>query len=65
MLLRSLELLKIDYRIIIILRHFLNCSYSDLAYILDIPEKTVKARLFTARRMLKETMESLGVEKVR
>lgn len=40
------------YREVIVLRHFLDLSYREMAEALDVPEKTVKSRLFTARRLL-------------
>ena len=50
-----------DYRAVLILRHFHDCSYEDMAAILGIPEKTVKSRLFSARRQLKELLEAKGM----
>jgi RNA polymerase sigma-70 factor (ECF subfamily) len=44
--------LSIDHRVILILRHFADLSYRELGYILEIPEKTVKSRLFAARQRL-------------
>jgi RNA polymerase sigma-70 factor (ECF subfamily) len=49
-----------EYRSVIVLRHFLDCSYEDMATILEIPEKTVKSRLFSARQLLKTAMEVKG-----
>jgi RNA polymerase sigma-70 factor, ECF subfamily len=49
-----------DYRAVIVLRHFTECSYHDMAEILGIPEKTVKSRLFTARQQLRELLETAG-----
>jgi RNA polymerase sigma-70 factor, ECF subfamily len=49
-----------EYRAVVVLRHFLDCSYEDMATILEIPEKTVKSRLFSARQLLKTAMESRG-----
>jgi RNA polymerase sigma-70 factor, ECF subfamily len=48
-------------RAMIIFRHFHNLGYQDIAYILDISEKKVKAHLFTARRALKQILTSMGV----
>jgi RNA polymerase sigma-70 factor, ECF subfamily len=45
---------------VIVLRHFLDCSYEDMATILSLPEKTVKSRLFSARQRLKDTLRSAG-----
>jgi RNA polymerase sigma-70 factor, ECF subfamily len=50
-----------DYRAVLVLRHFHDCSYEDMAAILGIPEKTVKSRLFSARRQLKELLEAKGM----
>lgn len=44
--------LSFDHRVVIVLRHFLDLSYREMAEILAIEEKTVKSRLFTARREL-------------
>ena len=53
--------LQVDYRAVIVLRHFLDYSYREMAMILEIPEKTVKSRLFTARQLLKDALASQGV----
>jgi len=49
---RALQSLSHDNRLVVVLRHFLGLSYDEMSEILDIPEKTVKSRLFTARRQL-------------
>ena len=41
-----------DLRDVIVLRHFAELSYHDIAEALGIPEKTVKSRLFSARQQL-------------
>jgi RNA polymerase sigma-70 factor (ECF subfamily) len=53
--------LKTEYRIVIVLRHFHDLSYDEMGTILDLPAKTVKSRLFTARQMLKEILLRAGV----
>jgi len=45
-----------DNRIVIILRHFQDLSYDEIGFILDLPVKTVKSRLFTARQCLKKIL---------
>ena len=40
-------------RLVLTLRHFSECSYEEMAQILEIDEKTVKSRLFEARRRLR------------
>ena len=53
--------IKPEYRTVIVLKHFLGCSYHDMSEILQLPEKTVKSRLFTARQLLKEALLDRGV----
>ncbi len=48
--------LRPEHRAVVVLRHFLNCSYRDAAEVLHLPEKTVKSRLFTARQLLREAL---------
>lgn len=50
-----------DYRAVIVLRHFAECSYAQMAEILHIPEKTVKSRLYSARRELRARLCARGV----
>jgi len=52
--------LRTEYRAVIVLRHFMDCSYEDMAAILELPEKTVKSRLFSARQLLRTAMETRG-----
>ena len=56
-------LMKIEpnYRILIELRHFQNCTYTEIGYILNIPEKTVKSRLYTARQVLGKILLQAGI----
>ncbi|MDC7127361.1 MAG: sigma-70 family RNA polymerase sigma factor [Spirochaetales bacterium] len=48
------------YRDIIILKHYDECSYDEMAEILGIPRGTVMSRLFNARKMLKEKLMTGG-----
>lgn len=52
--------LQEDYRAVIVLRYFTECSYREIGEILQLPEKTVKSRLFTARQQLKCRLEQRG-----
>jgi RNA polymerase sigma-70 factor, ECF subfamily len=56
----ALMSLSTDYRAVIVLRHFMGCSYGDIAAILELPEITVKSRLFSARKLLKTALETSG-----
>ena len=44
-----------DHRSLIVLHYVLGSSYEDMAVTLDIPAKTVKSRLFSARQQLKDS----------
>ena len=50
-----------DYRAVIILKHVLGCSYVEISEVLDIPEKKVKSRLYTARQLLQERLTQQGL----
>ena len=52
----ALMTMKTDYRSVVILKHFLGCSYMEISQILDVPEKKVKSRLYTARQQLKDAL---------
>jgi len=57
---RALTSLKFDYRVVLILKHFLELSYKEIGEILEIPTKKVKSRLFTGRQILRETLIKQG-----
>ncbi len=50
-----------EYRTVIVLKHFLGCSYVEISDVLEIPEKKVKSRLYTARQLLKEVLTETGI----
>jgi RNA polymerase sigma-70 factor (ECF subfamily) len=53
--------LQENYRVVVVLRHFSDCSYQQISDILHIPEKTVKSRLYSARQLMKELLSEQGV----
>ena len=57
----AIEELPPDYRQVILLRHFAQLSYQEMSRVIELPEKTVKSRLFTARRLLGTILERKGV----
>jgi len=54
---KALLALDPKYRLVVIVRHFLQLSYEEASDILSVPVKTVKSRLFTARHLLREILE--------
>jgi RNA polymerase sigma-70 factor (ECF subfamily) len=57
----AMSLLTPAHRAVILLRHFGECSYRDISETLEIPEKTVRSRLFDARRSLRSILGGMGV----
>ena len=49
-----------NYRTVIVLKHLEGFSYREIGELLDIPEKTVKSRLFTARQRLRVILTEQG-----
>jgi len=50
-----------DYRQVIVLRHFAQLSYQEMSSVLEVPEKTVKSRLHTARQLLGGIFSKYGI----
>jgi len=57
----ALMSLNTDLRTVIILRHFHECTYHEMSDILEIREETVKSRLFSGRRMLRDLLILKGI----
>lgn len=53
--------LDLNYRVVIVLRHFQDLSYEEISQILDISEKKVKSRLFSGRTMLRTICQRRGI----
>jgi len=58
---KALAKLPEDFRSVIVFREIQDLSYDEISKILDIPEGTVKSRLFKARKMMREQLEIYGV----
>jgi len=57
---RALMRLQPDDRAIVVLKHFASFSYEEIAEVLEIPVRTVKSRLFTARDRLRLALREQG-----
>jgi RNA polymerase sigma-70 factor (ECF subfamily) len=57
---RALLDLGPDYRVVIVLKHIMGYSNSEISDIVAVPEKTVKSRLFTARQRLRTALLERG-----
>ena len=58
---RVIATMKPEYQSVLLLRHFADLSYDQIAAALELPEKTVKSRLFTARQLMREHLEREGL----
>jgi RNA polymerase sigma-70 factor, ECF subfamily len=52
----ALMSLSTEYREVVVLRHYTDLSYDDIAVALGIPATKVKSRLYTARQQLGELL---------
>lgn len=48
----ALMQLSEDYRTVVVLKHVAGCSYEEISEILEVAEKTVRSRLYSARQKL-------------
>jgi RNA polymerase sigma-70 factor, ECF subfamily len=53
----ALMQLNEDYRTVVVLKHISGFSYQQIGEILQLPEKTVKSRLYTARQLMKKSLQ--------
>lgn len=54
-----IDRLSEHYKSVIYLKYYTGLSYSDISEVLGIPEKTIKSRLFDARKILKEKLTEM------
>jgi len=59
---KAMARLPEDFRSILVFREIQDLSYEEIAFILEIPEGTVKSRLFKARRLMREYLIKYGVQ---
>jgi RNA polymerase sigma-70 factor (ECF subfamily) len=57
----ALMTISADKRQVVVLKHILGCSYQEIAEVLEIPEKKVKSRLYSARQLLKDNLTARGI----
>jgi RNA polymerase sigma-70 factor (ECF subfamily) len=55
---RALDRLSRKLRVVVILRHYWDLSYAEIAEIMDLPLGTVKSRLNLAMRQMRDDLES-------
>jgi RNA polymerase sigma-70 factor (ECF subfamily) len=57
---QALEQLDDEYRVAVVLYDVLGCSYGEIAELTDVPEGTVKSRIFRGRSRLAELLGTSG-----
>ena len=57
----GLATLEYKYRVLLVLRHYRDFSYADIARITDQPTSRVRSRMHTARVLLKGQMAEKGL----
>jgi RNA polymerase sigma-70 factor (ECF subfamily) len=58
----ALDGLNPEHRAVLVLRHYQDLSYEQIAEVLELPDSTVKSRLFEARERLRLRLADAGVE---
>lgn len=59
---KLLDDLQEDHQTVLVLRHYSELSYEEIAEVLEIPIKTVKSRLYSARQVLKSRLQESGYD---
>ena len=57
---RALQELEPGERALVVLKHLQGLSYAEIGEVVDLPEKTVKSRLFSARHRLRGILIEKG-----
>ena len=58
----ALDSLSPDHRAVLVLRHYQELSYEQIGQVLELPDVTVKSRLYEARETLRVRLAHAGVE---
>lgn len=56
---QAISSLPPKYKVVVVLRHLQDLSYDEIAKVLNIPQGTVKTRLFRAREILRRKLSRL------
>ncbi len=60
-MLRAIDGLPIDFRLVVILADLQEFSYKEIAEIIDCPVGTVMSRLFRGRKLLQKTLRDYAL----
>lgn len=56
----ALMVLEPSHRAIVVLKHFHGLSYKEIGYIMDLPENTIKSRLYESRQQMRRVLFKQG-----
>lgn len=56
---RAMENLDYKYRVVLVLRHYLELSYAEIGKIVNLPVSTVRSRIHTARALLRQDLTEI------
>jgi RNA polymerase sigma-70 factor (ECF subfamily) len=59
----SLMEMDIENRALIVLQHYGDLSYDELSFVFDTPAKTIKSRLYSARKSFRHILEKKGLHR--
>lgn len=57
---KAIAELSDDHRVVVELAYWEDCTYAEIAEIVQVPENTVKTRMFHARRRLRQLLPNFG-----
>jgi len=57
----ALATLRHKYRVVLVLRHYLDLSYEEIARFTGVPTSTVRSRIHTARGLMRDRLLRQGV----
>ena len=61
-MLRAVDALPLDFRMVVILADLQEFSYREIADVLDVPVGTVMSRLYRGRRLLQKALAGYAAE---
>ncbi len=58
---KSLQLIPEGERIVLVLRHFENLNFKEIADLIDAPESTVKSRVYRGLQSMRQQLKQAGI----
>ncbi len=58
---RALESIPGDLRVVLVMRHYENLTFKEIAEVLQLPESTIKTRVYRALSAMRKALKQAGV----